>query len=329
MASPHQYDSIPWELVEPALHGELAPADDARLQEWLSASAENSRVYERLQELWKAGLADYPAYLDADADKGWTHLREKIGMEGPMMQPVGISRPAISRYLAAAAVLVLIIGGGWWFLANRNTAGAYQTVSGERRNLSLPDGSIVDLDPQTKIQIVSGYDNNGRTIVLASGKARFQVAHRERSPFRIEMGVATVEDIGTTFTVERNTDSIVVSVSAGKVVFTSQSAKERRLLIAGNSLAFYPGKNHFGEVQTRFYDTPLQEVLDALGQKSGKTIMAGEGVGLDKRLTIDLGGESTEDALRIICASLDLEYADSNGGYILKPKAPDANHPLK
>src|SRR5258707_5486917 len=119
MAPPQPYDTIPWELVESALRGELAPADDARLQEWLSASAETRSVYERLQELWKAGLADYPAYLDADADRGWTHLREKISMEKPMTQPPGISRPVISRYLAAAAVLVLVVGGGWWFLANR------------------------------------------------------------------------------------------------------------------------------------------------------------------------------------------------------------------
>ncbi|HEY4108069.1 FecR family protein [Puia sp.] len=330
----HKYDDIPWELVEPALRGELSPADDARLQEWLGASDENRRVYERLQELWKTGLADYPAYRDADADRAWMHLHEKMGREGPgtersAPQSIGARRFTLSRYLVAAAVVVMVVGGGWWFLEKKNAGVVYRTTRGERRNLSLPDGSTVELDPQTSLTVAPGYENGSRTIVLASGKARFEVVNRERRPFRVEMGVAAVEDIGTHFTVERNADSIVVSVSAGKVAFISKSSKERRLLIAGNSLVFYPAKDHFGDVQMRFYDVPLREVLDALGQRSGKAIVAGEGVGLENRLTIDLGGESTEDALRIICASLDLDYADSNGGYLLKPKTRAANHPLK
>jgi len=146
------------------------------------------------------------------------------------------------------------------------------------------------------------------------------------------MDAVSVTDIGTTFTIVRTKEKIEVSVSSGRVAFVKKETGESREIPAGSSLVFYIPENRFGGMMTtdstggangsgRYLDSPLEEVIAALEKSSGKKITLGDGVQGQKKLTIDIRGESVENSLKIICASLDLEYAEDNGGYIIKKKA--------
>ncbi|HEV2355949.1 MAG TPA: hypothetical protein VGR89_16985, partial [Puia sp.] len=96
----------PWELITSALQGELAPEEEQRLQAWLAESTGNQEEFERLQRLWKEGVADYPRYLEADETRAWSDLQSRLD---PAPAPrIGWRRWAV----AIAAVFIITTGLG-------------------------------------------------------------------------------------------------------------------------------------------------------------------------------------------------------------------------
>jgi transmembrane sensor len=323
----HQYDGIPWELIESALQDRLSPDEALQLKEWLAASADNQQTFTRLQKLWKEGLSDYEVWREADEAKAWESVRHRIGGQQSIG---GLARTRIIR-MAAAAIILLAIATAWWYRTQMNHPYTYVTADKEQRKIALPDGSTVVIDPQTSIRVAADYNKGGRTVSLAAGQASFEVSHQAQTPFRVDMDAVSVTDIGTSFTIHRTKEKIEVSVASGRVAFIIKETGESREISAGGSLVYYVPEKRFGEMKTvdsaggsdqsrRYIDSPLEEVIAALEKSSGKKITLGDGIPGQKRLTIDIRGESVENSLKIICASLDLEYIEENGGFILKKK---------
>ncbi len=333
------YDNFPWELIVAALQGTLAPEEELIFREWLALNQENREQYEQLQQMWKEGLTDYVFYREADEGRGWEALRQRIssGQEIRGSQEMGSNGvveafpprrlPVIGRWMVAAAVLLLLAGGGLWYFARRNAPLVY-TTAGEQKKMSLPDGSLMVIEPQTRIRIARDYNKTGRTVILDSGKAQFAVAHQAQLAFTVDVDVASIKDIGTTFTVQKTTDSIQVTVSNGKVAFIQKATGESREIAAGRSLVFYPAEHRFGEIRPadgdtdsmRFHNAPLSGVLAAMQEVFGKKITINDSALGQKRLTADLNGVAFADAMKIVCASLDLDYAEKNGSYMLKAR---------
>jgi transmembrane sensor len=347
------YNDLPWELIMQALQGELSPEEDLRLQEWLAASESNRAKYEQLLRVWEDGMEDYAMYEQASEGQAWEALRSRMGDNAPAQpgQPVQSDREearvidgsfhkrrvSIKRWTVAAAVLLLAAGAGWWYMAGKTAAIQYATAAGEQKTVSLPDGSTMVLLAQTRVRLEPGYNQTGRTVALVSGSARFDVSHKAQQPFTVDMGDVSVRDIGTSFTIERTTDSISVKVSEGKVAFTRVQTGETQELSAGSSTCFYTAGHRFGEIRTmdrtgsdadslRFDNAPLSDVITALQKATGKKIVLNDTSMAAQRLTVHLGGESFDNALKTICASLHLEYTVTDGEYILKSKDAGAHN---
>jgi len=337
------HNDLPWELLVQALQGELSPDENQRFREWLALSEENRMQYEQLQRIWKDGMGDYVFYREANEAKGWEALRESMGErdvfqggmgegksgeeermdEGEERVRVGDEHGRVvmfRRWMAAAAVLLLAVGAGWWYLAGRGADMQYETAAGEQRTISLADGSRVVLNGQARIRIGKDYDKTDRTVTLASGVAFFEVAHQAQRPFTVDAGVISIKDIGTSFTVARTKDSIKVMVSEGKIAFIEKETGASREMTAGDSICFYIAERRVRELRTRFDNAPLPAVIAALQRMSGKRIVLADAALAEKKLTVHLAGESFEDALKTVCASLNLEYKVVNEEYILYPR---------
>lgn len=332
------YDNFPWDLIVAALQDNLAPEEELIFREWLALSEENREQYERLQQLWKEGLTDYVFYREADEGRGWEALRQRIGGSGEIGSSRVVSAfppqrlPVVRRWMAVAALLLLVAGAGWWYFARPNAPLVYATA-GEQKKMSLPDGSLMVIEPQTRIRVARDYNKTGRTVILDSGKAQFAVAHQAQLAFTVDVDVASIKDIGTTFTVQRTKDSIQVTVSSGKVAFIQKATGESREIATGRSLVFYPAEQRFGEIRRadgdtdsmRFYNAPLSGVIAALEKVFGKKITIKDTTLGQKRLTADLNGVAFADAMKIVCVSLNLDYAENNGGYLLKARDSSAH----
>jgi ferric-dicitrate binding protein FerR (iron transport regulator) len=311
------YNEEQWELMLSALQGELTAEERIRLDHWLAASPVNRRCFEQLESAWREGLADYLLYTGADENMAWDALQRKLGehrAEAGAPRPAA-RMPGIEPWLAVAALVVLLAGAGWYFFKDRYSGAEYLTGVGETKQVSLPDGTTVELDGATRLEIPAGYDRGTRNLRLVSGKASFDVVHNPARPFRVDAGAVRVEDVGTKFTLENSADTVRLSVAEGRVAFWQTKTGEKRELGAGESLSVYSGMDSM-----RFNNTPVAEILAALERHSGRKIELSDNTFAGRKLTINLDGESLENSLRIICASLDLEYTLKAGVYVLDKK---------
>lgn len=167
--------------------------------------AQNAAAYARIETLWLAAetLAD-----DADA-KAMTQdalARADIARRGrkrlaKVFVPIG----------AVAGALVLAVATGLW----TTRAPVYQTGFGERRVVSLPDGSRVTLDTESRIRVK--FSAETRAVDLAGGQAFFDVVGNPARPFIVTAGDAHVVAVGTRFGVRRSGDGALVTLVQGQV----------------------------------------------------------------------------------------------------------------
>jgi transmembrane sensor len=98
----------------------------------------------------------------------------------------------------------------------RNT---YKTSVGEQRSITLADGSIVELNAQSKVRIAFG--DRQRDVELLEGQALFRVAKDHMRPFVVHAGTASVRAVGTQFDVNRKRLGTTVTVLEGRVAVAS------------------------------------------------------------------------------------------------------------
>jgi transmembrane sensor len=187
---------------------------------WLRTSPEHLGAYLEIAALWNEGAAlDTGRWsaerliADARAD-----LAKVIALsERPLTADPGRTARSAKRMPAAAMVglfsLVVIALAGVWLL--ETGAPVYDTAVGEQRSVTLPDGSIVDLNSRSRIEL--RYSRNTRDIELLEGQALFNVAKDPERPFVVTSGNTRVRAVGTQFDVYRKQAGTVVTVVEGRV----------------------------------------------------------------------------------------------------------------
>lgn len=147
------------------------------------------------------------------------------------------SRAVIGVALAAAAAALVWIAWpsgapGPLLLAD---GGRLAAQEGEAR-IALADGSAIVLAPGARLEPLH---NDARAIALrlVRGQARFEVEPGGPRTWTVETGVATVEVVGTVFTVERGDGWARVEVERGVVVVRGERVPDRAArLTRGGSL---------------------------------------------------------------------------------------------
>ncbi|TXI12469.1 MAG: FecR family protein [Rhizobium sp.] len=90
----------------------------------------------------------------------------------------------------------------------------YSTVSGQRETITLADGTRVDLNTDTALNIA--VTAGSRRVTVLRGEAFFEIAKDPR-PFIVVTRDAESRDIGTAFSVEKSDDNSTVTVQTGIV----------------------------------------------------------------------------------------------------------------
>lgn len=210
--------------------GDVDAAAGERFDEWLRRSPEHIRAYweiattyVELPSLAEASKLDVDALIayahsdgnvvpiSAGAPRGETRVtaQDALGTERATRHPV-----RRRRIIAAAACLfVATIAAAFWWQDRHYPR--YSTDVGERRSLTLADGSTVDLDARSSIRVE--FSSAERRIELLDGQALFQVAKNRQRPFVVRSGEATARAVGTEFSVYRRSSGTTITVLEGRV----------------------------------------------------------------------------------------------------------------
>lgn len=123
----------------------------------------------------------------------------------------GLRRGSFLAGMAASALIVLAVTV-WYSLSGQ----VIETERGERREVALADGSVVQVDPETRMR-VKMRDSSRRLVVLERGRALFRVAKDAERPFLVDANGTVARAVGTSFAVETRMQDVIVTVTEGKV----------------------------------------------------------------------------------------------------------------
>lgn len=196
---------------------------------WLRASPEHVRAYLQISALWEsAGLLVESAKIDLE-ELVQRALREHnvqslslkdmsprvssgASAPHPIVSPTWWPVAAGFLFLGAFAAIV------WWQFMRTPV---YETGAAEQRILRLPDGSTVQLNARSRIEL--HFTKGERAIDLVEGEAMFSATQDPSRPFTVRSDVADVRAVGTRFDVYRKSSGTIVTVMEGKVAIGTDS----------------------------------------------------------------------------------------------------------
>jgi transmembrane sensor len=151
------------------------------------------------------------------------------------------------------------------------------TQLGERREITLADGSVVDLAPGS--ELVVRYHSHERLFALNHGEALFHVAKNPNRPFIVQAALTRVCAVGTVFNVERGDRGVSVTVVEGRVAVSQQSASHAANPAAGaDATALSLGADEQVSISPAGRATPVRKVqIEAeVGWATGQLVFENE-----------------------------------------------------
>jgi transmembrane sensor len=263
---------------------------------WLLEDPRNAAAWRKVQAPWEllGEHASAPAIL---------RLRRAALAHAYQATTLNFySRRAIrSAAVGMAALLVIALAG--WKLWSDSRFEVYRTNAGERRVITLSDGSQVALDSQSEVKV--RYGTHSRTLTLVAGQARFEVAHDVLRPFSVVAGGREVIATGTVFNVDLMGSELFVTLIEGHVTVLAQEPlasiqsqlPDRIALDAGEQLVVSPsGKPKVTRVnverttawqngQLVFEDEPLGTVLARISRYGTQNIVAADAACAELRIS--------------------------------------------
>lgn len=195
--------------------GRLSVSEEALLDAWLRQDPAHEVAFERESLAW-------------ERTERLRTLRPAGGGIDPAVLDDAPARPVRAWRdpwrIAAAAVLCVAVGGGAVLWGGGSTA--YATAVGERRVVVLGDGSRLELNTDTRVQV--RMTPTGRRVKLLKGEALFDVRPDEHRPFTVQADRDEVRAVGTAFSVRLDRAAVKVLVVEGEVEVNGQAGPGER-----------------------------------------------------------------------------------------------------
>lgn len=319
-------------LIEKHLRGVANPAEEAELQSWRSANAENQRHFKEVKRLDTA-MQSMDFGLQADTNSEWQKLRRQIGKQEAKV----VAMKPRFNYLRIAAMFALLLATGWLiktqFLAgNANTFAAEYTVAkGKTEVVELADGTKVHLNADSKLAVFSDFNETERRVKL-TGEAFFEVAKNKEVPFLIQTGEVTTRVVGTAFNLTAYPDNGMVAINVTEGVVEFADADEKVRLTANKAANFDVTSGKIKEVPFQqselawqqgglvFKNEPFALILKDLERKFDVKIA--DKSGSEKRMLTEAveANESAKDVLNRLALTANLTLIEKDNVYTFVKK---------
>jgi len=310
-------------------------ASSQHVDEFLRLSRLNSHCSRR--ELWpEMSVAELIAAAKASGEGNVATLEPVADFSSVVR-----ARKPMRWALAAAVACIFIVTGlivarSQWFSPE------YVTALGEQRSITLEDGSVVELNSQSRLR--TQFKKDLRAIELLAGEAIFRVSKDPKRPFRVRTGVTDIVAVGTAFNVNASDARTVVTVLEGRVRVNQREAAERSAARSAQAVSEFElavgdqlivGKEQpairvslrdtekvtsWTERRLIFEDTPLSTVATEFARYSSRAIRIEDtGVGARK---INGVFDATDPAslVEFLSADESLEIRDDASGWVVRSR---------
>jgi transmembrane sensor len=234
-------------LISLQLNGEATPEELIELDTYIKNNPELSEKIEHIRNVWKNLSVGSTGLAESSFEKHLQRLNNEVfepaitPEPSPVVPKESVVRPLFQKkhfrklWVAAAAAVILL-----FLLLSRPTENegvkpinnTVSTKAGDKANITLPDGSKVWLNGDSKITYAEDFNDRTREVHL-SGEAFFEVAKDKTRPFIIHTRMINLKVLGTAFNVrsydyEKETETALVH---GSVEITLRNSPEQKILL--------------------------------------------------------------------------------------------------
>lgn len=311
------------ELLQKFRSGKCTPEEEERIEQWF-------------QSFDAEALPDSRQYTVAANDAA-----EKT------MQAL-FAKPAYRignrfAFMRVAAMVLLVAGSAllsYRFLFNKQEKITYSQVvtpRGARKQVTLPDGSVVTVNAQSRLQIPADFGKKQRHIYL-DGEAFFDVKSDASHPFIVHSGQLQTTVLGTSFNVKAYSGEkdIAVAVVTGKVKVDKQAADVHTSLHAGitsNQVLQYNTVNGAAAMRNEdcsllsgwtnnvyyFENASVTQIAAALERQFDVHITLKSAPRSNCRYTLQLKNETIQHALELLSQLSGITYHIKGKEIIINP----------
>ena len=270
-------------LIEKQLKGNPDSAEAATLLQWRNEREAHERIYRQLEKIWQetGAILQEPAY---DEERAWDKVDSRL-RQGKSNNTVRM----FTRLAIAASIAGILFFAGWMLFNKKEPTLQLANAGAANKTLMLPDGSQVVLRKGATLSYPETFYGNQREVSL-TGEAYFEVQHDAAHPFRIQTSRATLEVLGTSFTINNTNAQDELVVSTGKVLFSNKAPNGEKHIILPNqyskldSTGFEikpvndPNFLSWKTGKLQFDNTPINQVATTLSNHYNVFIKADSGL---------------------------------------------------
>jgi len=193
-------------IIDKVLNNKASAEDAKAVSEWLATEEGHDYLSKRIDR-------EVSSLTENEVEDWVPHVIPEEKMQQRFLQQITLRRRVNSyRRWWAAAVLIpfIFLCGSVWFLADKvglfsETEYAELVVPcGEQMRVVLQDGTIVQLNSDTRLKYPKKFGIFNRTVELW-GEGYFEVAKEKNRPFVVDLGDINVKVTGTKFNVKAYT----------------------------------------------------------------------------------------------------------------------------
>ncbi len=300
---------------------------------WLTAADNHQQAWDYALDVWEClGVLSHMPLDDLLIDnpgsgrpQGLTYLLK--------MKWITSAWKSLAAVSATVAIVLTLL------FASQPATQNYSAGLGEYRQVSLEDGSTIELN--TNSQITVRLSQSSREVELVSGEAFFTVAPDKHSPFIVRVGDSKVQALGTAFNIYRQTqDQAAITVVEG-VVRVSEgqgsalAAAETQLLLVDQAVTISASRG-ISEVskanaeraiawrtgQIIFEDASLTEAVKVLNRYMKQTIVLADKTASGHRVSGIFSSSGNRETLVAVAKAFDLEVSEQGNNWLLSQSKP-------
>lgn len=315
-------------------------------EKWFAESDENKDEFSNVALLWDMFSQSNNISIP-DPEIQWAKIHKRINnhTEASQKQPENKAFPSNKKFdskkinkdyswiIRSAAVIIItfsvfFIYDQYYVPQNKinrpneivQTSITFQQIKtnrGQRTTFSLPDGSVVYMNSDSKIIYPAQFTGNERRIEL-TGEAYIKVEPDYTNPFIIECGNITTIVTGTEFNLKNRGNTVKVAVTQGSVKVISSNKNEifvqKGQMVSLDKKGNYTNPQKFDLTHTlawknnklSFKRTPLTEVIRDLELFYNVKVTLVNKSAKNKKLTGLFDAESLNEVLENLELALDI-----------------------
>ncbi|MDX9881539.1 MAG: FecR domain-containing protein [Prolixibacteraceae bacterium] len=200
------------QLIARYLNGELLKDDEAALLCWISENPGNKKLFFEAKDSWDAALKSRAK----ETEQLLQFYKKQAIKKGAFGLSGWISGAAAAAVLVAGLIMGSLLQGN--FRESKSQVESFSVPTGSRSQVTLADGTIVDLNSDSRLELCDDFSARNRTVTL-TGEGYFNVKADREHPFTVRTKKFDIRVTGTKFNVSSypNDQKISATLTEGQV----------------------------------------------------------------------------------------------------------------